>query len=166
QVIAGKDGAVVVPIVTKYGAKVLIVTDGIQGAGSDAAFTIVDLPELTAQRLEALIRGDGKSAGWIGAYNINYLQGSELDRRWPEWLRAVGDLGPELWRLLGAKLDAALKAHGVKSAARLVWLPSGTLGILPLGLAQDPVSKWRFADDYEIVNAPSLEAVAWSQAQI
>ena len=39
-------------------------------------------------------------------------------------------------------------------------MPSGWLGILPLGLAQDPASKRRFIDDYEIVYAPSLEALA------
>ena len=61
---------------------------------------------------------------------------SREDQRWPEWLAAVGDLGPELWRLFGARLDAALKERGVKPGARLVWLPTGALGILPLGLAK------------------------------
>ena len=42
----------------------------------------------------------------------------------------------------------------------MFWLPSGWLGILPLGLAQNPTSKRRFIDDYEIVYAPSLEALA------
>ena len=55
---------------------------------------------------------------------------------------------------------------GVKPGARLIWLPTGALGILPLGLAQDPVSKRRFADDYEIVYAPSLEALATAQSHI
>jgi CHAT domain-containing protein len=68
-------------------------------------------------------------------------------------------IGPELWRLFGGKLDAALREHGVKRGTRLVWLPSGWLGILPLGLAQDPASKRRLADEYQIVYAPSLEAL-------
>jgi CHAT domain-containing protein len=103
---------------------------------------------------------DGVLAGWLGAYFVNYLQGNELDRRWPEWTGAIDRIGPELWSLFGARLDAVLKERGTKPGARLVWLPSGWLGILPLGLAQDPVSKRRLADDYEIVYAPSLEALA------
>jgi CHAT domain-containing protein len=67
-----------------------------------------------------------------------------------------------LWGLFGAKLDATLRTHGVKRDSRIVWLPSGWLGILPFGLAQDPASGRRFADDYEIVYAPSLEALAAS----
>ena len=129
--------------------------------------TVLDLPELTTDRLNVLLRGDSnKAGGWLGAYNINYLPEAEQDQRWPEWLAAVGDLGPELWRLFGARVDAALKERGIKTGARLIWLPTGALGILPLGLAQDPVTKRRLADDYEIVYAPSLEALATAQKQI
>lgn len=149
------------PIVTSVGAKILVVT----GAG----MTRVDLPEVTTDRLNALVRGDskdGKAGGWLGAYNINYLADVELDRRWPEWLAAVGSLGPELGRLFGARLDAALKDAGVKSGARIVWLPTGALGILPLGLAQNPGTKRPLADSYEIVYAPSLEALASAQKEV
>jgi CHAT domain-containing protein len=73
---------------------------------------------------------------------------------------------PELWPLFAGKLDAALKEHGLKPGARVVWLPTGALGVLPLGAAQDPVSKRRFADDYEIVYAPSLAALTAAQARI
>ena len=64
-----------------------------------------------------------------------------------------------LSRLFGGKLDSALKKRGVNGPTRLAWLPSGWLGILPLGLAQHPASKRRFTDDYTIVYAPSLEAL-------
>jgi CHAT domain-containing protein len=45
-------------------------------------------------------------------------------------------------------------------------MPPSALGILPLGLAQDPGSKRRFADAYEIVYGPSLEVLAAAQKQI
>ena len=153
-------GAVVVPVITKVGAKVLIVTAAANGP------TVLDLPQLTTDRLNELLRGDGKSGGWLRAYTINYLQGTEQNRRWPDWLSAVSDLGPELWGLFAARLDAALKQRGVKRGARLVWLPTGALGILPLGLAQDPVTKRRLADHYEIVYSPSLEALTSAQYQV
>ena len=108
------------------------------------------------------MRGDtktGKAGGWLAAYNINSMPPDELERRWPEWLAAISDLGPQLWSRLGARLDSTLKDRGVKPGARIIWMPSGALGILPLGIAQDPVSKRYLADDYEIIYAPSLEVL-------
>jgi hypothetical protein len=103
-----------------------------------------------------LVQGDsknGKIGGWFEAHNINYLTGTARDGRWSEWLDAVSDLGPALWHLIGARLDAALKKTGVKSGGRVIWLPTGALGILPLGIAQDPATKRRLVDSYEIVRA-------------
>jgi CHAT domain-containing protein len=68
--------------------------------------------------------------------------------------------------LFAGRLDAVLKQRGLEPGARLVWLPTGWLGTLPVGLAQDPASKRRLADDYEIVYAPSLEALASAEAFI
>src|SRR5262249_24989287 len=83
-----------------------------------------------------------------------------------QWNEALDTLLPELWPLFAGKLDAALKERGVKPGARLVWLPTGALGLLPLGAAQDPVSKRRFADESEIRCPPTLEGVTTAQAQI
>jgi CHAT domain-containing protein/tetratricopeptide (TPR) repeat protein len=162
RALAGKSGAVVVPVVTRFGAKILVVR------GSDPqGLTQVDLPKLTTEKLDALVRGDGKSGGWLAAYKINYIEDeAERARRWPEWIAAVGGLGPELWRLVGGRLDAALQEAGVKPGARIVWMPTGALGILPLGLAQDPKSGRRLADNYEIVYAPSLEALIGARKRI
>jgi CHAT domain-containing protein len=191
RAIIADGGALVAPILTHVGVKMLIVTSSLKppaaGAPSDAdaetstlspspppeparpIVSIVDMPELTLTKLvDAVYRPygpDGKM-NWRLAYHINTLQGAEQDRLWPHWLAALDDLGPTLWRLLGARIDAALKERGVKRGARLVWLPAGLLGVLPLGLAQDPVSKRRLVDSYEIVYTPSLEALAASQKQL
>jgi CHAT domain len=69
-------------------------------------------------------------------------------------------------RNYGCQLDAALTAAGVEFGSRLVWLPSGALGLLPLGLAQDPASGRRLGDSYEIVYVPSREAVARAQRRL
>ena len=158
-------GAIVAPVVTKAGAKILIVT----GAKDGPTITVLDLPDLTTDKVDELMRGEraGVLGGWLGAYNINYIEDrAELEKRWPEWTHAIGNLGPALWRLGGQRLHAALTARGVKRGARLIWLPTGALGILPVGLAQDPVSKRRFADDYEIVYAPNLEALTTARGYI
>jgi CHAT domain-containing protein/tetratricopeptide (TPR) repeat protein len=163
RALARKGGAVVVPVVTGVGATILIVTSGSDPAGLNP----IDLPDVTTAKLDALVRGNGKTGGWLGAYNINYIEAdAERERRWPEWIAAVDNLGPELWRLIGGKLDATLKEAGVRPGARIVWLPTGALGILPLGLAQDPKSGRRLADGYEIVYAPSLEALTSARQQI
>jgi CHAT domain-containing protein/tetratricopeptide (TPR) repeat protein len=157
--------AIAMPVVTEFGAKLVVIT---KRAADGDAIAVIDLPELTTDRLSRLLigPGDGPPAGWIGAYFVNYLDGEERDKRWSEWIGAIDKLGPELWDLFGARLNAALKKAGIKPGARLVWLPSGWLGVLPLGLAQDPSSKRRIADDYEIVYAPSLEALTAAQDRI
>jgi hypothetical protein len=129
--------------------------------------TPLDLPDLTTARLDALIRGHDRSGGWLEAYKINDIENDFVRAlRWPQWKAAIDGLGPELWRLVGARLDAALRQAGVRAGARVVWLPTGALGILPLGLAQDPASKRRLADRWEIVYAPSLEALTEARERI
>lgn len=156
--IAAAGGAVALPVITEHGGKLIVVTAPV----GDSDIAVIDLPDLTPSRLSELLVGSsgGPASGWIAAYFVNYLQGAEQSQRWPEWLGAVERLGPALWRLLGARLDATLKERGIKRGAPLLWLPSGWLGVLPLGLAEHPVTKQRFADDYEITIAPSLETLA------
>jgi CHAT domain-containing protein len=190
RTIVAAGGALVVPVVTHVGTKILVVTRNASartptqsdGPGGPTALpspappaplrpsiSILHLHELTVGKLvEAVFKPyspDGRM-NWALAHSINYLEGDEQDRLWPRWLAAIDELGPVLWRLFGARVDAILKARGVKRGARLVWLPPGIVGTLPLGLAQDPVSKRRFADRYEIVYAPSLEALAAAQKQV
>lgn len=155
--IAANGGTVVMPVVTDLGGRLLIVGPTRTGDG----LTVLDVPALNTNSLAELLIGpkDAPNTGWIGTYFVNYLEGPDAERRWPEWIAGIDRIGPELWRLFGGKLDAALREHGVKRGTRLVRLPSGWLGILPLGLAQDPASKRRLADEYQIVYAPSLEAL-------
>jgi CHAT domain-containing protein len=174
RAIVGGEGAMVVPIVTNVGTKLVIVVSGsAAGRGGETQYdasrgsvAVLDLPTLTTDRLDKLMRGDNGTGGWLSAYNINYLQSADQSQRWPEWLAAVDDLGPQLWDLFGARLDATLKAVGLRTHARLVWMPSASLGILPLGLARDPGTRRLLADDYEITYAPSLVALALAHKQI
>ncbi len=155
--IAAAGGAVAIPIVTALGGRLIVVS-----GTADPKATVIDLPELTPERLSTLLAGpDGTTGGgWVGAYFANYFEGEEKEKRWPQWMSAIEDLGPALWRMFGGELDDTLKAQGVKAGAPLVWVPSGWLGVLPLALAQDPVSKRRLGDTYEITVTPSLAALA------
>lgn len=152
---AGAGGAIAVPVLTRYGSRLLLATA--------KTLKVVDLPELTLDRLLVLMRGDmkdGVPGGWLGAYNINYLPSPQFEEQWPKWLAAIGNLGGELWQVLGKPLSAALQREGIKPGARLIWLPSGALGILPLGLALDPARKQRLAETYEITYALSVQALS------
>ena len=151
----GGAGALVVPVISQLGASVvLVLADGLRH---------INLPDDTSEKLFVLLRGprsDPRLTGWLGAYFINQLPSAEFERRKPEWMAAIDGVGSQLWRLFGENLVAELKAAGLARGARLIFLPPGELGILPLGLAQDPASKRHLMDDYEIVYAPSLDVLA------
>jgi CHAT domain-containing protein len=144
------DGALVAPIVTSRGSKILIVT----AAGGLPAISVAEIPELTSDTLRALLRQTnelGQSTGWLADYERQQTDPAA-------WLEAIRTIGPKLWTLFAGKLDAALKQAGVKDGARLIVLPSGALGLLPLELAGDPEGGRSFADAYNVTAIPSLEA--------
>jgi CHAT domain-containing protein/tetratricopeptide (TPR) repeat protein len=160
--VIGETGVLVAPIVTRAGSKLLIVSN----ARSSDDISLVDVPQLTEERLRDFIgarTNDNRGGGWLAAYNINYLPDEELHAHWKDWLAAVDNVGTALWILFGADLKTALDRRGVKPGSRLIWLPTGALGILPLGLTQNPSNKQRLADEYDIVYAPSLETLTNAQ---
>src|SRR5262249_42724119 len=131
--------------------------------------------------------GDRKLDGWIGAYVLNDRLGDILqqitDNWWSErtkvaeleeqyrqvekqWHEAITDLGHTLWQLIGRDLDQALKARGLRDGAALLWLPTGALGLVPIGLAQDRVSGRRLGETYQIAYAPSLSALKAATDQL
>jgi CHAT domain-containing protein/tetratricopeptide (TPR) repeat protein len=198
-------GAIVAPIVTHFGGKILIVTK----AANRPVISVLPLPEFSTQRIRQLLRGDPRIidalGGWFGNYLKNYemvqlaadihalsLEEWELRsttdekkiaertaiakqrdekvgeyrRLDEEWLTAIMNVGSEMWPLFAGALDKALRERGIAHGAQIIWLPPGLLGTLPLGLAQDPDSKRRFSDTYEIVYAPSLVALKAAKDQL
>ncbi len=98
--VAAAGAVVVMPVVTEFGAKLLIVSA--VKTGRDV--TVVDAPELSTGRLAELLVGPTNvpNTGWIGAYFANYMVGPEAERRWPAWIAAVDGIGPRplalVWR--------------------------------------------------------------------
>jgi CHAT domain-containing protein len=115
------------------------------------------MPRLDTWRLERLMRGDSKTGGWLGAYRAQDQE--------HQWLAAIDGLGGELWELLGEPMDRGLKERGLKPGARVAILPTASLGLLPLGIAQDPASGRRLGETWEIVQVPSFEALAAAATQ-
>jgi tetratricopeptide (TPR) repeat protein len=119
-------GALVAPIVTNQGGKLLIATPG----KGTPRLGVVDLPQLTTARVQELI-GGADAGGWLRAFALQNEEG-----RASEWLTAIESIGPELWQAVGGPLHMALAAHGVRPGARLYCMPPGALGLLPMGLAK------------------------------
>jgi CHAT domain-containing protein len=145
-----KDSALVAPIVTFWGSKILIVT----AAEGVPVLSVAEFPNLTKSAfLAPVARVDeaGRIRGWLVDYDRQQTEPQA-------WLAAIDGIGPKLWTLFAGKLDAALKQAGVKDGARLIVLPTGALGLLPLELARDPATGRSFADAYNVTEIPSLEA--------
>ena len=145
-----KNSALVAPIVTRRGSKILIVT----AADGGPSISVAEFPGLTLDALKELLRhtdAAGQESGWLVDYDRQQTAPQA-------WLAAIDGIGPKLWALFAGKLDASLKQAGVKDGARLIVLPTGTLGLLPLELARDPAAGRTFADVYNVTAVPSLEA--------
>ena len=148
-------GILVASIVTEVGGKLVLVT---AAQNPDRPLiTIVDLPELTTERLKVLMHGGaaGGPRGWLAAF----ARDIPWRKRKTCATHAVEGIGAELWNLLAGPLDRALNSLGVALGSRLIFMPSAGLGLLPLGLAQEPATGRRLLETYEIVYAPSLSAL-------
>ena len=89
-----KNSALAAPIVTRWGAKILIVT-----ATEGVPFlSVAEFPDLTSDKLQALLRHTdeaGQTTGWFVDY--------ERQQTEPQaWLAAIGGIGPKLWTLFAA----------------------------------------------------------------
>jgi CHAT domain-containing protein len=156
--------------VTNVGGKILIVT---VDEKKEPVISALDIPELNTEQLDKLIRGGGESGnlgGWLAAYNLQYealyaaIYTSARKARVEKWRAAIDDIGPSLWKLFAGRLDEELQRRGIKLGGRLIWLPTGALGLLPIALARDVATDRQFLEAYEIANAPSLDALASASA--
>jgi CHAT domain-containing protein/tetratricopeptide (TPR) repeat protein len=151
--------AVVAPVVTDEGGMVFVAT------ARDGAIRLSsrEVPNLTRRAVAEFARGTESStelSGWFGAYQANYVSRFAGRKKWQAWLDAIDGLGPALWNIAGRGIAQALSAAGVAPGAEVIVIPQGTLGILPLGLAQDPVTERRLMDDYVVTYVPSVTALA------
>lgn len=156
-----EDGAIVIQLTSRIGGKLLIVTRN----GSRAKLSEVDLPQLGVKDINTLFAGGAEVSlgkGYLGAYALNEQPDDVYEARVGEWLDAIVRIGDELWPALGNKLHRALRSAGVNESARVVWMPSAFFSSAPVGLARHPKTGRRLGDMYELVQAPSLEALAVS----
>ena len=110
-------GAIVAPIVTELGAKVLIVSRGNQ----QPSINVVSLKELTDRALLRFVRGseeNGELGGWLAAYaGMVRPEGDTLAAE-KRFLDAVRDLAPSLWGMIGGRIVETLESAGVTRDAQ------------------------------------------------
>ena len=151
-------GALVIPIVSVAGGKILI----LQSNASYGQLSVIDVPDLTYTSVNRTLKaadGDG-NMGWLDAFKIQYLPKVEREARWPEWNEKIETIGYDLWALFGGALVKALRDHDIKPGARVILMPAGPLGLLPIGLTRQGPDTPTLAESYELVSAPSLEALS------
>jgi CHAT domain-containing protein len=150
-----KGRAIVAPIITEVGGKFILATDG-EGR---SRLRLLDLPDLTTTRLNHYLYGarTDVTAGWIGAYFVQYLDPPVQRARLAEWRNAVEDVGPALWDMFVGQLDKELQRIGLQDGAQIIWMPTQALGLLPVGLARDRTTEREFGKTFEIVQAPGLD---------
>lgn len=147
--------AIAMPLVTEHGAILLLRTRGAGGS----AFQAVPLAGLDATALERVLQNPDPSkpgGGWLDAYAINNLPPDQQAARRQEWEGAVAGLAPALERLVGTAFAAALARAGVAENANVLWVPTGGLGLLPVGLATEAANGRTLLDRYTMTIAPSL----------
>jgi tetratricopeptide (TPR) repeat protein len=172
-------GAIVVAIVTAIGGKLLLVT-----AGPDRPLlTAIELTELRTARITKLL-GDEAADSRHNWLTTLVDRGSWPVERKQAAARLIEAAGLDLGSLLAGPLATALKRLGVAPGSRLILLLPAVLDLLPIGLSQPPArdaprglrsfvqrllprrlaqkpSPGRcLIEDYEIVYAPSLAALA------
>ena len=119
--------------------------------------TAIDLPEFTSARLKTVIYGEewAVSDHWLAAFANDVPWRLRKERS----ARAVEEISRELGSLIGGPLERGLNDLGIPPGTRLIYMPSGGLGLLPLGLAQGSATGRPLLETYEIVAAPSLSAL-------
>ena len=137
------DGAVIAPVITEYGAIILVAAPG----GSVSAH---EAPGLTRQTMAGPI-GNGPDALWRNTGDPEMAD---------QGLKA---LLPLLGATFGRAVRSALDEAGVKLGSRIVILPDGASALLPVNLAEDATTGHFLLDDYRISFAPNLASIATSR---
>lgn len=137
------DGAVIAPVITEYGAIILVAAPG----GSISAH---EAPGLTRQTMAGPI-GNGPHALWRNTADPDMAD------------QGLKELLPLLGATFGRAVRSALDEAGVKLGSRIVILPDGASALLPVNLATDSTTGRYLLDDYRISFAPNLASIAASR---
>jgi CHAT domain-containing protein len=150
-------GALVAPLITANECAVFVVPHGAQDV---TEAEIVPLESPPDGGLTSLLQGSAStknSLGWLHAYE-GYRE-SDGSNPWfkTRWFRTIETVGQVLWKCLLGPVHDRLKSLGLEEGARVLLMPQGGLGLLPLHAAWRTVgdTKRYFLDDWTVAYAPS-----------
>lgn len=155
--------AVIAPIVMPQKSVLLVLT-----AEKSTAIVLERNDKRNADlALWRLLVGPQNRPGWLGAYRRAWANDKPKTAADEAAFREqVRTLGEGLWAAIGADVASAAEAAGVPRGGRVLWMPSGELALVPIGMARDPATGDTLLDRYEIVTIPSLEVMAVARQRV
>jgi tetratricopeptide (TPR) repeat protein len=160
-------GAVVMPMLASMGGKILLLTklgdkltfDVVTGAKFNDA-EIIERFGKPAYLPEDVLLKFGPSYRYFEAFNLQYVLDEEaFESNIGLWHDAIDKVGIQLWSVFVGDIYAGLQRRGITSGSHVFFIPTGMLGLLPLGLAHDLNSNVTLSEMYELSIVPSLEAL-------
>lgn len=156
------ESAAALVFASEQGGGILIVTPG---ASAIARSAVIELPQLTSARLEALLNGSGdQRGGWLAAYERYRKQSSLFDEAEVEnavtaWNRQIEAQLPELWDLVMGPLAAWLTTQTPDVQDVHLMVP-GLMSVLPLHAARSSQGHAPyFAERWAVSYLPSPRAL-------
>lgn len=179
-------GAMVVPVFTSQGSAVFLLADGDTDVTSR---NVLNLPRIVDANLRNVLIGTRDSPGWMianDAWIHAYLRVAEVEvalhesrsterdladaidaeRRMGEVaMRALEDMGAELWQLLMGSVHERLLELGLGADDPVVIVPSKWLSLIPLAASWRVEGKGRryFLDDHVLSVAPSAAILRFAR---
>lgn len=163
-------GAIVMPMLSAMGGRILILTR----SGNDLKVTILKPEGFNDNALArtfgiARLRRPAPEGSPKVPQATTYFEKASLQhfaevQGFGEWHAALLEVGSDLWSSFVKDLDAGLMSLGVKEGSRIIIIPSGALGLLPIGLASPSIDAMPFGERFELVTVPSLESLQWASA--
>jgi CHAT domain-containing protein/tetratricopeptide (TPR) repeat protein len=148
--------AIVAPVIGEGGSYLVVVTGGQGGAAQASLHPVAGLTEA---RWNAFLSGGGPeriAGGWVGSYHATFDEGDFNAQKWGAWQATLSQASAELWNMLGHDLAVVLTDFGLSEGSTVLWLPPGSMGSVPMGLAQDPESGRYLLNRYSFAVIPSL----------
>jgi CHAT domain-containing protein/tetratricopeptide (TPR) repeat protein len=148
------DGALVAPLLTSQGSAVFVVPPDVETVTGEHVIRLNDFPH---DGLNALLIGTEENPGWLQAY--------VLKDNLTDLIVALDTITSQLWDQMLAPVHERLQALG---ARRVILMPQGGLGLLPLHAAwrMENGTRRYFMDDYIVRYAPSAYALDAAQRRL
>ena len=99
--------------------------------------------------------GIGKSVGWLSGQRKFAESGDFGDLN----KHLTNDIPEALWAWFGSWIKQTLEENALAKIDKLIVVPNGPVGLLPIGLARNPTDGKHLLDDFAVTFSPNLRAI-------